>query len=51
VIGVPVGFVGAAESKKSLQGTPIPYLVTIGPKGGTPIAVAAANALINLSKE
>ncbi|WJI09018.1 cobalt-precorrin-8 methylmutase [Methanobacterium sp. CWC-01] len=51
VVGVPVGFVGAAESKKSLQETSIPYLITEGPKGGTPVAVAATNALINLSKE
>ncbi len=48
VIGVPVGFVGAAESKKALQETSIPYLVTEGPKGGTPVAVAAANSLINI---
>ncbi len=51
VIGVPVGFVGAAESKKALQDTEIPYLVTEGPKGGTPVAVAAVNSLINLLKE
>jgi precorrin-8X/cobalt-precorrin-8 methylmutase len=51
LVGVPVGFVGAAESKKSLQETSIPYLITEGPKGGTPVAVAAVNALINLSKE
>jgi len=51
IIGVPVGFVGAAESKKALQQTDIPYLVTEGPKGGTPIAVAAVNSLINLKKE
>ncbi len=51
VIGVPVGFVGAAESKKSLQGTEIPYIVTEGPKGGTPVAVASVNSLINLEKE
>jgi len=51
IIGVPVGFVGAAESKKALQQTEIPYLVTEGPKGGTPIAVAAINSLINLKKE
>ncbi len=51
VVGVPVGFVGAAESKKALQSTAIPYLITVGPKGGTPVAVAVANALINLSKE
>ncbi|MBP1946693.1 cobalt-precorrin-8 methylmutase [Methanobacterium petrolearium] len=48
VIGVPVGFVGAAESKKALQETSIPYLVTEGPKGGTPVAVAVVNSLINI---
>ena len=50
VIGVPVGFVGAAESKKALHETEIPHLITCGPKGGTPIAVAAINSLINLDK-
>jgi len=49
VIGVPVGFVGAAESKKALEETSIPHLVTQGPKGGTPVAVAAINSLINIS--
>ena len=51
VIGVPVGFVGAAESKKALENTDIPHLITDGPKGGTPIAVATINSLINLKKE
>lgn len=51
VIGVPVGFVGAAESKKALQNTKIPYIVTEGPKGGTSVAVATVNSLINLKKE
>ena len=51
IIGVPVGFVGAAESKKALQKINIPNLITVGPKGGTPIAVAAINSLINLKKE
>jgi len=50
VIGVPVGFVGAAESKKALQETSIPNLVTEGPKGGTPVAVAAVNSLINITR-
>ncbi|AIS32443.1 cobalt-precorrin-8 methylmutase [Methanobacterium formicicum] len=50
VIGVPVGFVGAAESKKALAETLIPHLVTEGPKGGTPVAVAAINSLINISR-
>lgn len=50
VIGVPVGFVGAEESKKALSETEIPHLITEGPKGGTPVAVAVTNALIALSK-
>ena len=50
VIGVPVGFVGAAESKKALQNTKIPHIVTEGPKGGTSVAVATVNSLINLKR-
>lgn len=50
IVGVPVGFVGAAESKKALQKTEIPYIVTEGPKGGTPVAVAIINSLINLER-
>ena len=50
VIGVPVGFVGADESKKALNETDIPHLITNGPKGGTPVAVAAVNSLINLKR-
>jgi precorrin-8X/cobalt-precorrin-8 methylmutase len=46
IIGVPVGFVGAAESKDALAayGT-IPYLIVRGRKGGSAIAAAAVNAL------
>ncbi|MCE5213907.1 MAG: cobalt-precorrin-8 methylmutase [Methanobacterium sp.] len=51
VIGVPVGFVGATESKKELTNSDIPYLITKGPKGGTPVAVAAVNSLINTAKD
>ncbi|MDI6643454.1 MAG: cobalt-precorrin-8 methylmutase [Methanobacteriaceae archaeon] len=51
VVGVPVGFVGAAESKMKLHKTDIPHLITEGPKGGTPVAVAVANSIIRLSKE
>ncbi len=50
VIGVPVGFVGAADSKEALYNTNIPNLITRGPKGGTPVAVAAVNSLIGISK-
>lgn len=51
VIGVPVGFVGASEAKNALDNTDIPHLITRGPKGGTPVAVAAINSLINLNKQ
>ena len=51
IIGVPVGFVGAADSKKVLQKSDIPNIITSGPKGGTPIAVACANSLIQNSKK
>lgn len=48
IVGVPVGFVGAAESKEALEKTEIPNIITEGPKGGTPVAVAITNSLIRL---
>ena len=47
VIGVPVGFVGAAESKAALAASPLKleYLVVHGRRGGSAIACAAVNAL------
>lgn len=46
VIGCPVGFVGAAESKAALMNTPnLPGLVVHGRLGGSAITVAAVNAL------
>jgi precorrin isomerase len=45
VIGVPVGFVGAAESKLALAGSGLEYLVVHGRRGGSAIAAAAVNAL------
>jgi precorrin-8X/cobalt-precorrin-8 methylmutase len=46
VIGVPVGFVGAAESKEALAlQTLVPFLVVRGRRGGSAMAVAAINAL------
>lgn len=50
VVGVPVGFVGAADSKEALSKTDIPNVITTGPKGGTPIAVAVVNSLLNIRK-
>jgi precorrin-8X/cobalt-precorrin-8 methylmutase len=49
VIGVPVGFVSAAESKEAALGLRIPYIVARGRKGGSPIAVAIIHALLLLS--
>jgi precorrin-8X/cobalt-precorrin-8 methylmutase len=46
VIGVPVGFVGAAESKEALWLTDIPSIVSKGRKGGSTIAVAIINAIL-----
>jgi len=46
VIGVPVGFVGAEESKETLATFgAVPYLIVNGRKGGSAIAAAAVNAL------
>jgi precorrin-8X methylmutase len=46
VVGVPVGFVGAAESKKSLRLTDIPQISTQGTKGGSTVAASVINALL-----
>jgi precorrin-8X/cobalt-precorrin-8 methylmutase len=51
VIGVPVGFVSAAESKTAALSLPVPFIVTEGRKGGSPIAVAILHALLLLSAE
>lgn len=45
VVGVPVGFVSAAESKAELEKLDIPFVTNRGRKGGSPVAVAAINAL------
>lgn len=51
VIGVPVGFVNAAESKERLRKIDLPSISTEGTRGGTPIAVAAINEIINIRQE
>ncbi|WP_096201122.1 precorrin-8X methylmutase [Bacillus sp. FJAT-45350] len=45
VVGMPVGFVSAAESKEELAKLDIPFITNIGRKGGSPVTVAAINAL------
>ncbi len=49
IIGVPVGFVNAVESKALLTAQSRPYITALGRKGGTPVAVAAVNALLRLA--
>jgi precorrin-8X/cobalt-precorrin-8 methylmutase len=45
IIGVPVGFIGAAESKEALAQTDLEHLVVHGRRGGSAMAVAAVNAI------
>lgn len=49
IIGVPVGFVSAAESKDVILELSTPFIVARGRKGGSPIAVAIIHALLLLS--
>ncbi len=51
VVGLPVGFVGAAESKAALVASGLPALANRGPKGGSAVAAAAMNALIYYGEE
>lgn len=48
VIGLPVGFVMAAESKQMLTETDMNFITNIGTKGGSPCAGAVVNALIKI---
>lgn len=52
VIGIPVGFVGSAESKQALADNPwnLPYLTVHGTRGGSALCVAALNALATESE-
>ncbi|WP_433174616.1 precorrin-8X methylmutase [Actinoallomurus sp. CA-150999] len=46
VIGLPVGFVGAAESKEALRKSGLPAVSNVSEKGGSAVAAAALNALL-----
>ena len=48
IIGIPVGFVCAVESKDELRTSNIPYITNIGRKGGSPCASAIVNALYKI---
>jgi precorrin-8X/cobalt-precorrin-8 methylmutase len=51
VIGTPVGFVKAAESKEELRTKSVPSISNEGTRGGTPVAVAAMNEIITIHAE
>ncbi|WP_027398099.1 precorrin-8X methylmutase [Anaerovibrio lipolyticus] len=47
IVGIPVGFVGAADSKEALaKNTMVPYVTVEGTKGGSPIAASVINAIM-----
>ena len=48
VIGIPVGFVSAVESKEELAKMDIPFITNLGRKGGSPCVSAIVNALYKL---
>jgi precorrin-8X/cobalt-precorrin-8 methylmutase len=50
VVGLPVGFVGAYESKRDLSRSALPHITNLSPRGGSPAAAAAVNALADLAK-
>jgi precorrin-8X/cobalt-precorrin-8 methylmutase len=50
IVAVPVGYVGAAESKEVIAKLPVPYMITRGRKGSSTIAVAIFNSLLNMAE-
>ena len=50
VIGLPVGFVGAAEAKAAARATGLRVITNTGEKGGAAVAAAACNAIIGLAQ-
>jgi precorrin-8X/cobalt-precorrin-8 methylmutase len=51
IIGLPVGFVNAAESKAALMEMDYPYISNVGRKGGSNVAASVVNALAILANE
>jgi precorrin-8X/cobalt-precorrin-8 methylmutase len=51
IVAVPVGYVGAAESKETVSGLTTPFVIVKGRKGGSPIAVAVFNALLTMAEQ
>ena len=51
IIGIPVGFVSASESKEELATLDVPFITNHGRKGGSPCASSIVNALFKLLRE
>ncbi|MDY0385571.1 MAG: precorrin-8X methylmutase [Methanolobus sp.] len=51
VIGTPVGFVNAAESKEAVRAAPVPSITCVGTRGGTPMTVACVNELVAIAND
>ncbi len=51
VVATPVGFVNAAESKEAVRGLDVPSITCVGTRGGTPVAVAVMNELVEMAAE
>jgi precorrin-8X/cobalt-precorrin-8 methylmutase len=51
VVGIPVGFVAATESKEKLQTSDVPFITNVGRKGGSSCAASIVNALYKLLRE
>lgn len=49
IIGLPVGFVNAAESKAALMEMDYPHISNVGRKGGSNVAAAVVNALVKMA--
>ncbi len=50
IVAVPVGYVGAAESKEEIAKLPVPYIITRDRKGSSTIAVAIFNAMLGMAE-
>lgn len=50
VVGMPVGFVGAAESKEAIANSDLPFITVHGTRGGSALAAAVVNALALIAR-
>ena len=50
IVGVPVGFIAVEQAKAALADVDVPQIVVQGRKGGSPVAAAIVNALVELAQ-